>query len=87
MRDDLETIREALSETIHAYTFGYDWNADPLGLTLKQGAAFEALDRIAAALPHPDNPQPQTFDAAMMAYEGACAALRRALVELGKHTE
>jgi len=85
MRDDLETIREALSLTTQ-HVAGYDWNADPLSITLKQSAAFEAIDRIAAALPHPDNPKPQTFEAAMMAYEGACAALRRALVELGRHT-
>lgn len=82
----IDTIREALSLTAQYAppSSGYDWNADPLNITLKQGAAFEALDTLKSVV-HPGNPKPQTYEAAMMAYEGACRALSMAIVELGKH--
>lgn len=80
MHDALETIREALSLTAQ-HTTGYDWNTDPLGLTAKQAWAFELIEQLQQAV-RPDNPKPQTFGAAMMAYEGACLALNRALADL-----
>jgi hypothetical protein len=33
----------------------------------------------------PGNPKPQTYEAAMLAYEGACAALRNALSQLADY--
>lgn len=47
LRAALELTYEALSETV-AHLTGYDWNADPLSLTLKQGAAFAARAALAA---------------------------------------
>lgn len=49
LRDALPDIQEALEKAYEALTLttqhltGYDWNADPLRITLKQGEAFEAI--------------------------------------------
>jgi hypothetical protein len=83
IHDALDTIRDALRDCAQP---GYDWNADPLGLTLKQSEAFTLIDELKQAV-RPDNPKPQTFEAAMMAYEGACLALNRALRDLGEVAE
>lgn len=82
IHDALETIRDALCFVAQP---GYDWNADPLGLTLKQSDALRLIDELRQSV-RPDNPKPQTFEAAMRAYEGACLALNRALRALGEAT-
>lgn len=76
----LDTLHAALRDCAQP---GYDWNADPLGLTLKQSEAFTLIDQLKQAV-RPDNPKPQTFEAALLAYEGACLALNRALRDLGE---
>lgn len=44
--------------------------------------AIEENRRLIESNIHPDNPKPQTYEAAMMAYEGACVALREAMRKL-----
>ncbi len=44
----LEQMKAALSYVIQ-HAPGYDWNADPLSLTLKTGEAFAAADKALAA--------------------------------------
>lgn len=80
IHDALGTIRAALRDCAQP---GYDWNADSLGLTLKQSEALALINELQQAV-RPDNPKPQTFEAAMRAYEGTCLALNRALRDLGE---
>lgn len=49
MRETLQKARVALWDTMVRATNGYDWNADPDSITLKQGEALTAIDAAVAA--------------------------------------
>lgn len=64
--DAVRFLRDALSATTARMT-GYDWNADPDGITKQQGDAFSIADRVfadlkaaVAATPEIDLPECQT---------------------------
>lgn len=61
--DAVRYLRDALSATTARLT-GYDWNADPDGVTKQQGDAFSAADRVfadldAAVASHPEIELPE----------------------------
>lgn len=61
--DAVRYLRDALSATTARLT-GYDWNADPEGLTKRQGDAFAAADKVfadldAAVAAHPEIELPE----------------------------
>lgn len=61
--DAVRYLREALTATTVRLT-GYDWNADPDGVTKQQGDAFAAADRVfadldAAVASHPEIELPE----------------------------
>ncbi|GEM_PF-5853863 len=61
--DAVRYLRDALSATTARLT-GYDWNADPEGLTKQQGDAFALADKVfsdlsAAVDAHPDIELPE----------------------------
>lgn len=52
--DAVSNLRSVLSETMKRQASGYDWNADPDRMTLRQSAGIEQADRILAALSKPN---------------------------------
>lgn len=55
-RQTLQTVRACIVALTPGHRTGYDWNADPLYLTRKEG---EALSAIVAALSSPSTQEPQ----------------------------
>lgn len=63
VHDAVRYLRDALSATTARLT-GYDWNADPDGVTKQQGNAFAAADKVfadldAAVASHPEIELPE----------------------------
>ena len=56
-RQTLQTVRACIVALTPGHRTGYDWNADPLYLTRKEGEALSAID---AALSSPSTQEPQT---------------------------
>lgn len=52
--DAVGNLRSVLSDTMARQHNGYDWNADPDGMTLRQSTAIQQADRILAALSKPN---------------------------------
>ena len=56
-RQTLQTVRACIVALTPGHRTGYDWNADPLYLTRKEGEALSAID---AALSSPSTQEPHT---------------------------
>ena len=61
--DAVGHLRLVLFDTMTRQAAGYDWNADPDGMTLRQSAAIQQADRILAALSKPSEDWRESADA------------------------
>lgn len=77
-RDRLRQENEALRAALQKIYLTADAPGDDIRATATAALGFAPNGEVL----YPNNPKPQTYEAAMMAYEGACRALSRALHDL-----